>query len=824
MKKALRKDFFREIKKSKSRFISIFFIVALGAAFFSGVRSSEPDMRYSADHYYDKTNMMDIRVISTLGLTKQDLEAISSIEGVERAAVYMTEELSCHSEGLEYNILKIATEDGMDDFTVEDGRYPEKSGECLLDKAFAESHNLTLGDSLSFSNGEILKVVGTGNSSWYTSWGRGTCSIGNGKVNGFVVVPMSSFQSDVYAEIHVQVVGAKELVAYTKEYEDKIEETKKRIEAIAERQLDQRKAELMAGLNPTAGTMDKEFLSSLQEVSWYVLDRNSLESYVEYGQDTSRIGALGNVFPLIFFIVAALVSLTTMTRMVEEQRMQIGTLKALGYSSWAITAKYLLYALLATLGGSIIGVLIGEKLFPYIIMTAYGLLYVGFPEYFAPWQLQPALVAVAFAVACTGIAAIVASYKELMEKPAQLMRPVSPKLGKRVLLERLTFLWKRLNFTQKSTIRNLFRYKKRFFMTIFGIGGCMALLIVGFGLRDSIFDIVRYQYKEIFKHNLDVQLINTVTKDQQEKLEQVLGSQSTVDSYLQVYNKSIEVGNGQEEKTAILYVPENTADISSYVQLRDRKTKEHYDFPDSGAAVSEKLASMLNLRVGDNILLKMSDTNTKEVTISYIVENYLYNYVFISQGTYKELFNQTPQMTDILVLMNDQSKEAESDLGTALIAVAGCRGVSFNSEFNKKLTDLMSNFNIIVWVLIISAGLLAFVVLYNLNNINITERKRELATIKLLGFYDREVANYVYRENILLTLLGALVGIFLGLLLHSYVVRTVEVDIMMFGRTIKTLSYVYSLALTILFSVFVNFFMYFHLKKIDMVESLKSVE
>ena len=352
----------------------------------------------------------------------------------------------------------------------------------------------------------------------------------------------------------------------------------------------------------------------------------------------------------------------------------------------------------------------------------------------------------------------------------------------------------------------------------------MALLIVGFGLRDSIFDIVRYQYKEIFKHNLDVQLINTVTKDQQEKLEQVLGSRSTVDSYLQVYNKSIEVGNGQEEKTAILYVPENTADISSYVQLRDRKTKEHYDFPDSGAAVSEKLASMLNLRVGDNILLKMSDTNTKEVTISYIVENYLYNYVFISQGTYKELFNQTPQMTDILVLMNDQSKEAESDLGTALIAVAGCRGVSFNSEFNKKLTDLMSNFNIIVWVLIISAGLLAFVVLYNLNNINITERKRELATIKLLGFYDREVANYVYRENILLTLLGALVGIFLGLLLHSYVVRTVEVDIMMFGRTIKTLSYVYSLALTILFSVFVNFFMYFHLKKIDMVESLKSVE
>ena len=824
MKKALRIDFIREIRKSKSRFISIFFIVALGAAFFSGVRSSEPDMKYSADHYYDASNMMDIRVISTLGLTKADLDAISAIEGVEQASVYMTEELSCKSEGLEYNIRKIATEEGMDEFTVEEGRYPETKGECLVDQVFAESLGLSLGDTLTFSTGESLRIVGTGNSCWYLSWDRGTCSIGNGKVDAFVVVPLTSFASEVYSEIHVRVTGAKELMAYTEEYEDKVNETKNRIEAIVDKQLDMRKAGLMAGFTTLAGSLNKEFLAGMTEASWYVLDRNSLETYVEYGQDTSRIGALGNVFPLIFFIVAALVSLTTMTRMVEEQRVQIGTLKALGYSRGSITAKYLLYALLATLGGGVVGVLIGEKLFPYIIITAYGMMYVGLPKYFAPWQLQPAVVAVTLAVLCTTTAAIAASYKELMEKPAELMRPVSPKAGKRVLIERITFIWRHLNFTKKATVRNLFRYKKRFFMTIFGIGGCMALLIVGFGLRDSIFDIVKYQYKEIFKYNLDVQLKSSITQEEWEDMMSHLQEQPTVNNFVRVHNKSIEVGNGHNEKTAILYVPEDTENISKYVELRNRKSKEHYHFPTSGAAVSEKLAATLGLSAGDQIELKVSETETKMVEISCIVENYLYNYVFLSLETYQEIFHQQPEMTDVLVLTNSQTKEEESDLGATLIATKGCSGVKFITDFNKKLTDLMSHFNIIVWVLIISAGLLAFVVLYNLNNINITERKRELATIKLLGFYDGEVADYVYRENILLTLFGAVVGIFLGMILHSYVVQTVEVDIMMFGRTIKLLSYVYGFFLTILFSAFVNFVMYYHLKKIDMVESLKSVE
>ena len=794
MKRALRKDFFREIRKSKSRFISIFFIVALGTAFFSGVRSSEPDMKYSADHYYDQSNMMDIRVISATGLTKADLDAISSVEGVEQASVYMTEELSCLRDGLEYNIRKIASEKGTEEFAIIEGRYPEKKGECLVDEAFAKDKGLNIGEQLTFTNGESLTVVGTANSCWYLSWDRGTCSIGNGKVNGFVVVPMS--ESGVYSEIHVRVTGAKELMAYTEEYENKVNATKNRIATLA----------------------------VTKASKWYVLDRNSLETYVEFGQDTSRIGALGNVFPLIFFIVAALVSLTTMTRMVEEQRMQIGTLKALGYSSAAITRKYILYALLATLGGGFFGVLIGEKLFPYIILTAYGLMYVGLPKYFAPWQLQPALVAVSLSVLCTTIAAIAATYKELIEKPAELMRPVSPASGKRVFIERLTFVWKRLNFTKKSTIRNLLRYKKRFFMTIFGIGGCMALLIVGFGLRDSIFDIVKYQYKELFKYNVDVQLNSAITKEERDNIEFLLKQEDMVDGYLRVYNKSIEVGSKKNEKVATLYVPENEKDINAYIEFRDRKTKKHYDFPKTGAAVSEKLASTLGLSVGDTIELKISETETKSVEIACIIENYLYNYVFLSLDTYKETFQETPPMTDILVLTNTQTKKAESEFSAALIATKGCSGVRFITDLNQKLTDLMSHFDIIVWVLIISAGLLAFVVLYNLNNINITERKRELATIKLLGFYDGEVAAYVYRENILMTLIGTIVGILLGLILHGYVVKTIEVDIMMFGRTVKSLSYVYAFVLTLLFSAFVNFVMYFHLKKIDMVESLKSVE
>ncbi len=824
MKKALRKDFFREIRKSRSRFISIFFIVALGAAFFSGVRSSEPDMRYSADCYYDDSNMMDIRVISTLGLTKMDVDAISKVEGVAKASVYQTEELSCTYDDLEYNIRKIATEEGMDDFTVLEGSYPTKLNECMVDQAFAEDQKLRLGDTLTFDNGEVLTIVGIGRSCWYLSWDRGTCSIGNGKVTAFIVVPMEAFGTDVYSEIHVQVKGARELMAYTDEYQNLIDETKERIEAIAEEQLDKRKAGLIAGFTTMAGALDKQTFSGMLGASWYVVDRNSLETYVEYGQDTIRIGKLGNVFPLIFFIVAALVSLTTMTRMVEEQRMQIGTLKALGYSNGAITAKYLLYALLATVGGGIIGVLVGEKLFPYIIMTAYGMMYVGLPEYYLPWQLQPAAVAVGLSVFCTTLAAIAASYKELMEKAAELMRPVSPKAGKRVLIERITFLWRKLSFTKKSTIRNLFRYKKRFFMTIFGIGGCMALLIVGFGLRDSIFDIVKYQYKEIFKYNADVQLTSTFSEEDQDSLTRLLDHHTMVKDYLKVFNKSIEVKTGDNEKTATLYVPENTSDISSYVELRDRVSKKHYTYPETGAALSEKLASTLDVEAGDTIELKLSETEVKTVTVSCIVENYLYNYVFLSPDLYEELFHETPRMTDILLLTNSQEANEESVLGEELISSNGCSGVNFITDFNKKLSDLMGNFNIIVWVLIISAGLLAFVVLYNLNNINITERKRELSTIKLLGFYDGEVAAYVYRENVLLTLFGAILGIFFGMLLHGYVVTTVEVDIMMFGRTIKIMSYVYGFVLTILFSAFVNFVMYYHLKKIDMVESLKSVE
>ncbi len=796
MKKALRKDFFREIRKSKSRFISIFFIVALGSAFFSGVRSSEPDMRYSADHYYDESNMMDIRVISPMGLTKADLDTISEVEGVEKASIYMTQELSCIRGSLEYNIRKIATQEGKDNFLLKEGEFPEKDGECLVDDAFAKAHEIKIGDKLTFSSGEQQTVVGMGESCWYLSWDRGTCAIGNGKVDGFVLVAMSAFPSTVYSEIHVRVAGAKELVAYTKEYENKVNEVKQRIETVAES----------------------------NQPKWYVLDRNSLETYVEYGQDTSRIGALGNVFPLIFFIVAALISLTTMTRMVEEQRMQIGTLKALGYSNKSITAKYLLYALLATLGGGILGVLVGEKLFPYIIITAYGLMYVGLPKYFAPWQLQPALIAVSISVAVTTLAAIGATYKELLGKPADLMRPVSPKAGKRVLIERVSFIWKRLNFTKKATIRNLFRFKKRFFMTVFGIGGCMALLMVGFGLRDSIFDVVKYQYKEIFKHNAEVQLNTSITQEELWNLESLIHKQPTIEDNTKVFNKSIEVSGNNEEKTAILYIPENTEKINHYIELRNRKTKEVYAFPKEGAAITEKLASSLSLSVGDAINIKISDTEMKPVEISYIVENYLYNYIFLSTDTYQGLFQENPQMTSILLLSKSQTEEEESNLGATLIASKGCSGVSFTKDFNKKLTDLMSHFNIIVWVLIISAGLLAFVVLYNLNNINITERKRELATIKLLGFYDGEVAAYVYRENVLLTSIGAVIGVILGIILHGYVVKTIEVDIMMFGRTIKNLSYLYSFVLTILFSVFVNMVMYFHLKKIDMVESLKSVE
>ena len=568
----------------------------------------------------------------------------------------------------------------------------------------------------------------------------------------------------------------------------------------------------------------KEDVKNIKQGKWYILNREKMQSYVEYGQEADRIAALGQVVPVIFFLVAALVSLTAMTRMVEEQRTQIGMMKALGYSGFHIAMKYVSYALAATLTGSILGAVIGEKLLPWIIINAYKMMYTGLGDVYTPLETEYSVMATGLAVGVVVFAVLSACYKELKEKPAQLMRPVAPKEGKRILLERIPFVWKRLSFIWKATMRNLFRYKKRFFMTIFGIGGCMALLLLGFGIKDSISAISKNQYGEIITYDFSITYKDGIKKAKKEEFVNWTKKQDHMTDLMEVSESAVTIRANGEKQDATMILPMSKDDFNGYITLQDRKSKTKYKLDDEGIILTEKAASLLGVSKGDTITIKKSGDRSIKAKISQITENYLQHKVYMTPKLYARLYHKKAEPTGIYCIEKNISKKKMQENGKKILTKDEASALHFSSDDAKTMEDMVNNLNIVVVVLIVSAGLLAFVVLYNLNNINISERRMELATIKVLGFYDGEVGAYVYRENILLTILGTIAGIILGILLHKYVIFTTEVDLIMFGRQIYLPSYVYSILLTIAFSILVNFFMYFQLKKIDMVESLKSTE
>ncbi|EET59718.1 efflux ABC transporter, permease protein [Marvinbryantia formatexigens DSM 14469] len=568
----------------------------------------------------------------------------------------------------------------------------------------------------------------------------------------------------------------------------------------------------------------EEEIADIKTPEWTVSDRGDLPDNIGYGENADRMRNLGQVFPVLFFLVAALISLTTMTRMVEEERTQIGTLKALGYSKMAIAAKYLSYALIATLGGSVLGILLGEKFLPYVIVTAYRIMYQHMSNIVLPYNMKYALIATGAALFSTMFATLAACYRTLADTPAVLMRPPAPKEGKRVLLEKIPFLWKHLSFSWKSTVRNLFRYKKRFFMTIFGIGGCMALMIVGYGLRDSIMDIANLQYRELQIYDGMVILDTDEPEEEQEALETAVAQDTRVEDYTRAMMRKDIVRIGEKNWDLYLMVPEDIESFQQFVNFRDRNTGEEYELTDEGAIITEKIATELNLKAGDTVAIENDDYGTVEVPVAAVTENYLSHYIYISPALYEKCYGEEPQYDQILFRSVEKDTETITQMGEDFMTYKAALSISYTETLMEQVTNMLSALDSVIVVLIISAGLLAFVVLYNLNNININERKRELATIKVLGFYDGEVDAYVYRENVLLTLIGIFVGVGLGIVLHRFVIVTVEVDYCMFGRNINLPSFLVSAAFTVVFSAFVNFIMHFKLKKIDMVESLKSVE
>lgn len=561
-------------------------------------------------------------------------------------------------------------------------------------------------------------------------------------------------------------------------------------------------------------------IKAIEEPSWIVLNREGNYSYMDYRSNAESIDKLAKVFPVFFFLVAALVCLTTMTRMVDEQRINIGTLKALGYSKSKIISKYLIYSFSASFLGSIVGLAIGYTLFPTIVINAYGIMYT-IPGVELEFNIPLALFVTLVAILVTTLSSFFACYKELMEAPSALMRPKAPKEGKRILIERIDFIWNKLSFIGKVTVRNIFRYKKRFFMTVFGIAGCTALIVTGFGIKDSIKTIISKQFGDIFKYSLMVNIDKEAGDVEKDEIFSFINDLSEVDNSLMILSENGKISTETGEKDISIIIPESQEKFKEFITLKNRKSKENYSLNNKGIIISEKAAKDAKIKVGDEVKVKINNIEAS-LKVEGIAENYTMNYIYMTEKYYRDNYDLNVNYNSILVNTLENSNEEE--ISKSIMENSIVKGVSFNTSIKENFDNTIKNLNYVVLILIVSAGALAFVVLYNLTNLNISERMREIATIKVLGFYNNEVSAYIYRENVILTFIGIFLGEFLGILLHRFIMVTVEMDNMMFGRNIDLLSFIISAVLTVLFSVLVNIVMYYKLKNVKMVESLKSVD
>ena len=880
-KNMLLTDTVREILHTKKRFLSLFVMSLLAVGFLSGLRMTAPDMHNTVDHYYDRQHFMDVRLISMLGLTKEDLEAVSRAPGVRAAEGSRTFDALAGEDSV--NVLEVPRQINLLDLT--EGRMPESPDECVTEVKILEALHKEIGDTItidtresfdavlgedplaqparrteagdpgagaSHSTKHTYTIVGIARSPLYISRTRGGSSVGTGSVTGFVVLPSECFTQDVYSTIYLELEGLDRYNCYTddsyKEQVDDFIDSLKPLAGERARIREQQVAEevtfadmaaaLIAGI-AESGSGGSSALSGLDTSSgeWYILDRETIRSYVEFSSDSERMGNLADVFPLIFFLVAALSSLTSMTRMVEDHRAEIGTMKALGFSTMSISVKYIGYALAASLVGGGAGLLIGCTALPSLIYYEWGILYL-LPK--LEMSISPVVVlySLGAAVLATAGAAFAACYATLLAKPAELLRPRAPKPGKRIFLEYIGPVWKRLSFIQKVSARNLFRYKKRFWMTIIGIAGCTALLATGFGLRDSIFDVLTWQFDDLMPYNATISIDAGLNPSDRSDMMQALEEDPGIESFMGCYDRGVSVrtGEGTIDGVALRSTSgwttytdsEGTHPIAEdYICLYPRadglrRYGKVGELPrliptDEAVVIDEKLADNLGIKEGDTIALLDSDEKEYPVTVCGICENYVGHYVHMTASYYKKVFGERPRDNVLLVKAAENSAER----------VTKIKGViTYNSidETRDHFHESMKSLDVVVWIIIGAAAALAFLVLFNLTNINVTERVRELATLKVLGFYDGETASYVYRENIILTLMGSALGLLGGKWLHRWLIGTIEMEYMIFGHGLHGRSYLYAVILTVIFSLSVNFFSYFYIRKIDMVESLKSVE
>ena len=874
-KKSYKKSIIREIVSSKARFFSILIIIFLGVAFYSGIKSTEPDMNKAINKFYSDYNLMDSKVVSTLGLTDKDLDILKNDDNILDFYGTYTIDVNLTNTNNIVKFMEYDSESNINSFVVLDGRLPENTGEIALDeRAFRLNESLKIGDEYIIESDEDTmtsfkeakyKIVGMVSSPMYVEKdSRGVTSIGKGTIDYFAVLNSKDIAIDKYTEIYLRFKNVQGLDAYGDEYEKLMEENNKYLEnlfdsRIVERgeeikfevqkefdeaykeiedkyqqiiaveqlgyvdeELSQNKQKLLVAKEELENK-EKETINRIGESKYYFFDRTDNQGYLGYKDSINCLGNIASVLPIFFFLVAILICLTTMTRMVEENRLEIGTLKALGYKDLEISWKYIIYASIASISGCIIGILIGSTALPKIISNAYGSIYTV-PKIILYYYPSYIIQSVVISVLCTVGAALFVIKVELKDKPANLMRPKAPKIGKKILLERITPLWTRLSFNHKVTLRNIFRYKQRMIMTVLGIAGCMALLVTGFGLKDSNAGMVDKEFNKVWKYEAMV-MVNENSNDEDTKkynytLEQLNGYEDSINIHQEsvTFNKE-----GINKQTAFLYVPENVEKFDNFILLDDRVSGEKYRINNSGVIISEKLAKLLGVSVNDTIILNDKDNNSNEVKVDNITENYVSHYIYMSPEYYKDIFEKEP-IYNAQFINFTSDKEEDNEISSKLLECNNVTNVTLKSQIQKTTEDSNDSMNLVMVVIIMAAGSLAFVVLYNLNNINVSERIRELSTIKVLGFFNNEVTMYISRENIILTLIGVATGSVLGKILHTFIINTAETDTMMMYPNISVSSYIFSALLTILFSVIVMILMHIKLKKVNMIDALKSNE
>lgn len=1058
----------KEIFVNRKRFISIMLMALLGVGFFAGLVASGPDMRDSLDKFLDDTNTYDINIVSTLGLTNEDVDEIKKIKNTENVHGIYSKDISFKTDDKEFIFKAIEYSEKINTPILLDGKLPENNNECLVEQDFLIDSGFKIGDNIEIDEDDELKansfkIVGSVKSPIYVSMERGTTSLGDGTIDYYLYLNKDVFDMDYYPNIYLNVNSAKIEKITTNKYNELVENVYKDIENIKEERETQRynnikeeaseklqesideyekgkkegeeelkkakdkiedsekeiknaENELVTGktkakkeisnakteisssenklkksekeyeeglekyskgikeynsnksklessldvlndnlkklkdlkeeiekqialiedeikngnlenedklvllknqlsdlnsnikeiesnknkinnelssaekeLNKTKKALDsakkdidngykelekgkkelssresslnnqfakaekeiedgkkeiedaketlekeekkfneeikdaekeiedaKEDIEGIKEGKWYIFDREDDTGFSSFIDSINSMNNIATLFPIIFYLVAILISSTSMSRMVEEERGDIGTLKALGYSNLRIINKYIAYSLLSTVLGGIIGMFIGFILIPTVVWENYSIIYY-LPEFYPKLRFSYGILGTVIAVICITGSTVHSAYKELRDEPSSLMRPKAPKIGKKVILEKIPFIWKRLNFSSKTTVRNVFRYKKRALMTIIGISGCTALILAGFGLRDSIKDIAEYQYGRVFEYDLVVSL-----NKEDEELVNLVKNSDIVESVSLTDSLSGSISaEGIKRDTSIIVV-ENTEDFKNVANLRDIDSGNIIDPSNEGVLISDKLASLLEIEKGENITLTDSDNNEFEYKVLGIVENYIGHYVYINKDLYESKENDFNINT--LFIKYKEGNNNNEAFEEMLLDDNSVTSITVVENSLEHVRDLLKSLDLVVMILIVSSALLAFVVLYNLANVNISERVREIATLKVLGFYDKEVDNYINRESIILTCIGIVIGLIAGVFLTGFVISTCETENMRFARNILLHSYIYSILITSVFSIIVNFATHFVLKKINMVESLKSIE